>query len=245
MTNAAGLGIYPASVHVTLSVFMFLTGIGFGIYYLSAQKDFEQLKKNTELKLYIIITAFSAIILLPFLGRESGFSAISFLTSTGFFADNLRHNAPGFAVVWLLILSFIGPAALSVGGGIGLTRFAVLGKLLGRSFVIKLHPSAVKVIKLDKKPQPSAMINSMLSYVLLYTALIMAGSFLISFGCDSMDAAITSSLGLVNNLGLYSSAECIKNCFCDFNVFTKAVMCLLMIAGRLNIYALFFIGKKK
>ena len=142
------------------------------------------------------------------------------------------------AVTFLLILC--GAMAGSTGGGIKLRRLMTLGLYLRNYFTRMMHPEAVFTIKIDRKVVPSEYVHKIFGFVFLYICFIVGGAFLLTLGGSSiaeafcMAAANISNLGpspLINTLGASLDYAALPD-------LSKWTLMILMLAGRLEIFAL-------
>ena len=226
-------------------LFMLLTSISYPLYYYAVRKRSKKLEKNTEVTIYLgMIIAFCVIVSasLAISGtydfRESielgCFQTVSNFSTTGFALDNIS-NWPSLAQALLSIASFIGGSSFSLASGIKVARMIVIVKILSRSFVVRLHPKAVISTKLNSVQVPRKLAAQMSTFLLTFFAFFAIGSFLISFDAPDLQSALGLCASSLTNTGNGFSFPFFMG---TLNDFTLIIMSLLMLIGRLELYAL-------
>lgn len=101
-----------------------------------------------------------------------------------------------------------------------------------------IHPRTVKVVKVDGKQVSKETVHGVLVYTLFYILIAMASMLLVSL--DNFDASttISSVLATLNNIGPGLGAVGPAASFAGLSDLSKAVLCLDMLAGRLEIFPL-------
>lgn len=248
--SVGGLG-GGAYVQWVIAVFMMLSGVNFSLYYDIYKGKVAKVVKNEELRLYILImllaTTFIAgnlIITNHFNAaeavRHSFFNASSIMTTTGY--TTVDYDIwPASSRLVLILLMFIGASAGSTGGAMKVVRILVIGKLIKREFFKLLHPRAVIPVTMNEKALRPDIVTEIMSFSFLYIFLFLTGSlFLTLEGIDLVSAtsAVAATLGNVGpGLGLLGP----KGNYGFFSPASKAMLSLMMLAGRLEIFTLFAI----
>jgi trk system potassium uptake protein TrkH len=165
----------------------------------------------------------------------------SIISTTGYSTTNFI-NWPTLSKTVLLILMFCGGCAGSTGGGIKLSRVIILVKSFFRNIKKMIAPRKVETIKMNGKTLDELKIEGVQSYFVAYLVVLFLCAILISV--DGMDILtnFTASLSCISNvgpgmtqiIGPYGS-------FADFSNFSKVVLTLEMIAGRLEIFPLLIV----
>ena len=141
-------------------------------------------------------------------------------------------------VTFLLILT--GASAGSTGGGLKLRRLMTLFIYLRNYLTRMVHPNVVFTVKIDHKVVPGEYVNKIFGFVFLYICFIIGGAFVLTFSGSSiadafcMAAANISNLGpspLINSLGASLDYAALPD-------LAKWTLMVLMLAGRLEIFAL-------
>ena len=137
--KAASIGHYnSAYIDGVIGVFMILFGVNFNLYYFLLLGDFASVFKSEELRWYLGIIAASVglitLNILPLYGnnplhsfRYAFFQVSSIITTTGY--TTADYSAwPVFSQTILVLIMFVGAMAGSTGGGIKVSRVAILFK---------------------------------------------------------------------------------------------------------------------
>lgn len=233
-------------VLLVLGLFMVISGVDYTVYYRLFRKDRSHINRNSELKAYFGIMLVSALLIIINLmasGTVSDdeavslglFNTISYMTSTGLTAGNAMEW-PTFSRVLLTLLTFAGGCSSSTGGALKVIRIVVLAKIIWRSFSMRIHPNAVIALKVSGKPMKSGAANRILYYCLTYVIILIIGTFLLTFDAPDMETALTASAAALNNTGSGFGIMGIYANYHMFSGFSQAVLCALMMLGRLEIY---------
>jgi len=241
---------YSPYVQWVIAVFMMLFGINFGAYFLLYIKKFKQAFRYEEARYYIlIITAATLIIawrLVPYgMGteetlRHAFFQVSSIITTTGFATADF-NLWPQAAKVILVLLMFIGACAGSTGGGMKVSRIMILAKTVKKEIMIYIHPNSVKKIKMEGKLVNHETIRATNVFFITYMAILVISVFLLSFEEHSLETSFTAVAATLNNIGPGLAEVGPSGNFSHFTGFSKYVLMLDMLAGRLELYPILMI----
>jgi len=163
------------------------------------------------------------------------FQAVSIGTTAGFTTTDYQ-SWPSFLPVLLLFSSFIGGCAGSTGGGIKVIRILMLFKQGSRELKRLIHPSGIFPIKIGRKPLPDRVIDAVwgffAAYVVVFTIMLL---LLMASGLDQI-TAFSAVAACLNNLG--PGLGDVSAHYGDINDFSKWVLCMAMLLGRLEIFTL-------
>ena len=243
------LHVSAPAVELILAVFMMLSCVNFALYVRLLHKETDRLRQNTELKAFLGIAAAGIVLVTADLFvhrtyatlgesfRFGGYQAVSFLTTTGLSSADF-NLWPSFSKTVLTVLSFIGSCSSSTGGALKVIRVVILSKMVWRSFTTRIHPNAVVTIKTNGKPLPTHIANAAVAYTLTFFALFLAGAFLLTFDpAADFQTAFTASGAMLSNIGTGAGTMGMYAEYHAFGQFSQLLMCFLMLAGRLEIYA--------
>lgn len=243
------LHVSTPAVEAVLAVFMLLSCVNFALYVRLLHKETDRLRHNTELKAFLGIAAAGIVLVTADLFvhrtyatlgesfRFGGYQAVSFLTTTGLSSADF-NLWPSFSKMILTVLSFIGSCSSSTGGALKVIRVVILSKMVWRSFTTRIHPNAVVTIKTNGKPLPTHVANGAVAYTLTFFTLFLAGAFLLTFDpAADFQTAFTASGAMLSNIGTGAGAMGMYAEYHAFGQFSQLLMCFLMLAGRLEIYA--------
>ncbi len=247
-TRNASVGAYNNPViDIICTVFMFLSGVNFSLYFYLIAGKFKELRANSEIKAYASIFAVAVAIitisLIPYYGsigkalNYASFQAASIMTTTGFATADYTLWPP-LAQMVLFFLFFVGGCSGSTAGGFKVVRWVVLGKQAHNEMLRMLHPHGVFSIRLDGRAGRKDLVFSVASFVCVYSVLVIITSiFGAVCGLDVL-TSFTASLSMIGNVGpafgkLGPSAN--YGFLCSG---LKWWYCFIMIAGRLELYNL-------
>lgn len=234
-----------AYIDGVITVFMILFGINFNIYFFLIMKKFKDVWKNEELKVYLgVIAGATAIIVVNILPmyesigkafRYAVFQVAAIITTTGFVTTDF-DLWPETAKFTLVIVMMVGACAGSTGGGMKISRLIILLKSIGRELKLMLHPKAVSIVKVNQKRIKEETMRGVYVYFIAYILIIVISVFLVSMDDFSFETNVTAVLTMVNNVGPGLAQAGPTENFYDFSVFSKIIMCLDMLIGRLEIF---------
>jgi len=239
-------------VRMVITAFMFLCGINFNLYFLSFKRGPKLFTRDSEFKLYIGIffaASFFIFIMLMIKGSyeslseafsDSIFQVASILTTTGY-ATADYEMWPSVCQTVILLLMFVGGCSSSTGGGIKVIRILVLIKLIRRGISTRLHPNVVETIKLNGKTMSSDTVSAIANHLFLYVAMLFAGAFLISFENQDIMTCFSSVITCLGNIGPGFGSIGPSESFAGFSHFSKYLLSVYMIAGRLELYTFFIL----
>lgn len=236
----------PFAQNVT-TVFMFLFGVNFNVYYLIILKKFKSIFKSQELRAYIVYYILAVVVIFFNIAdmyetrgealRHSAFQVSSIMTTTGFATTDFELW-PSLAKSILFALMCIGACAGSTGGGIKVSRTIILAKTLRRNVRHAIHPDRTVVIQMDNRRLNEQTITNVSSYLVAYVAIIAVSFLLISADDHSMMTNFSAVISSVNNIGPGFETVGATGNFSSFSGFSKVVLCADMFLGRLEIFPL-------
>ncbi len=229
----------PGASRTVILIFMILSCVNFTIYYHAIKKHCSHILNNSEFFAYIFILFggcalvvsnlyFTKTLDLSDAVHYGIFEGVSFGTTTGFRITEISEW-PAFSKMTLALMSFIGGCSASAGSGIKVMRLLILAKLVSRAFISRIHPAAVVSVKMNSKRVSENVNSSVLEDFVTYATFFFVGMFIISFEAPSLGDSMLSAANLINNVG---------GRFSGYSAAMKIFMCLLMLAGRLEFYAL-------
>lgn len=236
-------------IKVVITIFMLLCGMNFNLFFMALKKGLSTFIHDTEFKFYLLIFAVSTLFIFVVLittktasaenaASDAAFQTASILTTTGYATCDFE-KWPQVCQVILLLLMFVGGSSSSTAGGIKVIRIVVLLRLIIRGFRTRLHPNAFRTPKINGKTIPSDSVSLIASHMFLYIMLVFMGTFLISFENTDMTTCFTSVITCLGNIGPGFGAVGPSENFAFMTGFSKLVLSVSMIAGRLELYSLF------
>lgn len=254
--GTGGFGLYNTSIayydntyyEMVIAVFMFLFGINFNVYYLILIGRIGEIIKLEEVRTYIIFVIVATIVIaLNILHlyenfgeavRYSFFQVASIISTTGYTTANF-DAWPTFTKIILFMLMVIGSCAGSTAGGFKISRTLILSKSAMTDMRKMLNPRQVVKTKLDGDVLSENTIRNTKTYLVVYVGIIIISTLLISFeGYGGFETNVSAVVACFNNIGPgFEMVGPISNYY-GYSVFSKLVLSLDMLAGRLEIFPL-------
>ena len=240
--SIAGYSPYLQNV---CTVFMLLFGVNFSCYYMLLLRQVKSVFKDEELRLYLGVV-FGSIVLIVWnlrgyygtLGetiRHAAFQVASIVTTTGFATTDF-DLWPAFSKAVLLCLMMLGACAGSTGGGFKCGRALLVLKGLRRSVRQIVHPGKVEVVRVNGRTVEEKVLENTNAYLAAYTLIIVASFFLVSVDGFSVTTNLSAVLACFNNIGPGFEMVGPTCNFSGFSMFSKLVLIMDMLAGRLEIF---------
>ena len=234
-----------------ITVFMFLAGTNFELFFVAVRGDIKKVLKNEEFRTYSIIILVCTIYVTASLmargGYESAkhavtdaaFQVCTIITTTGYATTDF-NLWPAFCHMILIMLMFIGGSSSSTAGGIKVIRVMVLFRTIKREIGVKLHGNIVRDISVDRQKVMAGTLTYIIGFVTTYLITLCAGVILISIGGRGDPLTnFTAVLTCISNVGPgLGDAGPVCN-FHFYDGFSKMVLALVMIAGRLELSTFF------
>lgn len=242
-------------VRMVILVFTVLSSMNFVVYYMAVKGKWSDIIKNIETRVFLATIGVATILIALSLRLSGTYSSlwqalkdglcqvVSFISTSGFYVCDYT-NWPAFTITILFLLLLVGGCSFSTSGSLKIIRVVILFKLIKRGLLKQIHPRAVRAVMLNQKPVSAISASAVTMHVLLYFGIFMTGCLLLSFNNLSMETTITTALGLFSNAGVALNGLGNFGYFGMFNSFSLLVMTFLMIAGRLEMYAVVILFAK-
>ena len=248
-THNESIGYFRSAPIETVSIiFMILSGANFGLHFITwKSQSVRHYLQDPEFKTYLFVITAISLITAVFLRisevylswndafAKAVFHAVSIGTTTGFTTSHY-YFWPSFLPLLLLLASFIGGCTGSTGGGMKVIRVLLLVKQGLREMLRLIHPNAKIAVKIGSKPVDTRVVEAVWGFFSAYIGVFVVMLLLLmASGLDQVTAfsAVTATL---NNLGP-GLGEVGAN-YTSINDFSKWVLCLGMLLGRLEIFTL-------
>lgn len=199
--------------------------------------------KNEEARTFVLIVAALSLLVFAVLPHSGSWTAelaavnhaffilISFITSTGFGAENFTQW-PNAALFLLLVASYLGGCAGSTAGGSKVLRVVILFKLVRREIRRLVHPRGVFAVRYQGRAVQDSIVRNTLAFflfMLLMNAILVG--LMIADGLD-LWTAITAVTACINVLG--PAFGTLANNFQSLDAFGLDVLTFAMVLGRLE-----------
>jgi trk system potassium uptake protein len=238
-------------IEYIIIVFMFIAGTNFTLHYFALHGKINSYWKDSEFRFYfifvLIIVLSSALYLhlnnlqsLESSFRDSAFSIVSILSSTGFATVDYELWAPFFSLFFLILLMF-GACAGSTSGGIKILRYQLLLKNSLLELRRLIHPSAVLPVRHNDKAVPQEIISKVSAFVLIYLAIFVVGSLLMAILGLEILSAMGAVAACMANIGPGLGTTGPVSNYGHLPEIGKWILSFLMLLGRLEIYTVLLI----
>ncbi|MCH9610128.1 MAG: Trk system potassium uptake protein TrkG [Chlamydiales bacterium] len=238
-------------------LFMIMGSVNFTLYFLCMRGKFSKLN-DPELKAFLSIILVTVLLIAwqlfgvmrdaisntdgTFFSLWEGisygaFMAVSAQTSTGFVVSNF-DVWPFSTQVLLLILFFVGGMAGSTAGGIKIVRQQTFFRILLNKIETIFRPDTVREYRLGSSIISTRTAMTVLCFFLIVGSLTILSTYL--FVVDGIDpeTSLTTAGCMINNVGIAFRAAGPTHSFAFLPPLSKLWSIFMMIAGRLEFFAL-------
>ncbi len=246
-TRTASIGAFDSvAVEIVAVIFMIVGGINFAFYWRAIRGKGLRPQSSEVLGFLGFVFGISTMVgvSLWLAGDSTGFgstvidsvfSVTTIVTTTGFTtADFDSWNS--FARTGIVLAMFIGGCAGSTAGGIKVIRVMLLGKSAFQELQRQIKPTAVRVLRIGSHVYREDVRRAVLGFFLIY--MIVYGFGVMAMAAGGLDpltafSAASATLNMIGpgigEVGALESYEALSG-------FNRAVACVLMIAGRLEVF---------
>ena len=245
---------YSVYCQWVITIFMVLFGVNFNAYYLILLRKVKKAFAMEEIRWYVGIILIAIVTIsvniynlygnVADTVRHASFQVASIITTTGYATTdfNLWPTTSKFV---LAILMIIGACAGSTGGGIKVSRIAIMFKTIRRELNSYIHPKSVKKILFDNKLVEHDVLRAINVYLITYILIYVLSVFVVSFEGYDLTTTLTSVLATFNNIGPGLEMVGPTSNFGFFNGLSKIVLMVDMLAGRLELFPLLILFHPK
>lgn len=249
--NASVAAFNSVYIEMVIAVFLMLFGINFNLYYFVIIGRIKDALRSEELHVYLGLIAGCTLAIALGIAKMYGglaqglrhafFNTLSIVTTAGFGTVDFVQW-PAYAHYILVLLMFIGGCAGSTGGGLKLSRVILLIKTALADLVGMLHPREVRRVQMDGKRVDEGTTKAVYGFAALYVLVILAAGLIVSLDGYDFTTNFTAALSCMSNIGPGLSLIGPTGNFAIFSPFSKVVLTVVMLLGRLEIYPLFMLA---
>jgi trk system potassium uptake protein TrkH len=230
-------------------IFMVLSGINFVLLFSAITGSLKSLWRSTVLRYYLLflfLGVFFSTINIAYGSQQewltalrfSAFNIISVGTSTGF-ANTDTNFWPAFSKLILVFFTLQCACAGSTSGGIKVDRIVIVIKAFFRQIRNVMHPKAIIRVRIDKNALEDSTVSKSVLYVMVYIIIIFISTMLLTLMGVDLIEAFTGTAAAMGNVGPgLGTVGSIGN-FAQIPLAGKWLLSVVMLLGRLEIYALF------
>ena len=231
--------------------FMAIGGTSFLLLIDVVSRRWRPVRESTELKAYYgLLAGFTAIIaVFLVIGdqaadaataiRTAAFQVVSIMTTTGFATADFNLWLPVTHIL-LLALMFIGGCSGSTAGGTKVIRFIVALKVSAQQLEKAYRSRVVRPLKVNGKSLSPAEGEAIMFYIVILTLVVFSATLVIALFEPSMSFAgiVSAMAACLFNIGPGLAEIGPTQNFAGIHPYTQVFLALLMIMGRLELFAL-------
>ena len=247
-THTASVAAFDsAAVEGVLIVFMLLGGINFSLHYRALRGELAPWWRDSEVRFFLGVFVGATLLgtlLLHYARaadgwtaalREVAFTCSSVMTTTGFVTGDY-DQWPVAAKAILVLLMFMGGCAGSTAGALKAGRIQVMLKTITREVRHFMQPQAVIPVRMGRKLLSDEILLAILSFVALYLFVMLVGVLAMIPLTPNIQTAVSSVITCMGNVGPGFAAVGPTLNFAGIPDLGKAILALLMLVGRLELY---------
>lgn len=241
------------AAEIIITVFMFMCGANFALYYQMLKGDLKAPFRDREFRFYSGVVILSIVLItINLYGsnifgsiweslRHSSFQVVSIISTTGYSSTNFETWGM-FSKTILFMLMFVGGCSGSTGGAIKNIRFLLLFKVMKRELLQIIHPKAVYTIRIGNETVDEDTISEVLGFFFMYIIIFIGAVLVVSL--DNLDWAttITSVAATLGNIGPGFGIVGAMGNYSTLSDLSKIILSMCMLIGRLEIYPILLLG---
>lgn len=214
-TKNSSIGQYNSSYFDwVITLFMFLGGVTFILFYQMLRGDWKMVRINSEFRWYLGFMLFFCGMVSLILWKENTYPSLiesvrygtfqvtSLLTTTGFGTADYE-KWPQAAQMFLYAVCFIGACAGSTTSGIKVIHYVIICKFMYASVrKIFFQPMAVVSVRINQRPVDPSIVTLSVSYFIVNIFMVLGGGCIMTL-LDDMDyvTAMSSVIAALMNIG--------------------------------------------
>jgi trk system potassium uptake protein TrkH len=234
-----------AYIEMVIATFMFLFGINFNLFYLVLIGNFKKAFKSEEIIIYFsVVIGATLLIALNILSscvsfgqalRLSFFQTASISSTTGFSTADF-DLWPAFSKSIIVLLMIMGACGGSTGGGMKVSRIAILVKSAFANIKKLMHPRAVVSVKFEGELLDKDTSSNVNSYLITWILIVVLSTVLLSLDVNDFLTNFTASLACIGNIGPGFNLVGPTCTYALYSPLSKILLSCVMLAGRLEIF---------
>ncbi|NLV41873.1 MAG: TrkH family potassium uptake protein [Candidatus Hydrogenedentes bacterium] len=252
------------AIEGVITAFELIGATNFTLYYLMAKGDWRALFRDTEWRVFMGIFVVSTLLITVNLMRVQGvvapedtsvpgalggvdyscgqalrfssFQVATMMTNTGFTGADF-DIWPYFSRIWIMLIVMMGGCAGSTAGGIKIIRVVILFKI-GMQQVQRIYrPHTLRAIRVNGQVVSEDIQYSVLSFFLVYVAVMAFSTVVMSFLGLPLQSAFSSVVACLNNTGPGLELVGAERNFSCVPAAGKWFLSLVMVTGRLEFFS--------
>lgn len=251
-TRSASLAAYENPwLEWAAIVFMVLGGLSFIFILRLIRREWEEMRHATEVVFYLVVLVGASLLIWAFLSlegstdapwsellRQATFQVVSIMTTTGYATADYDQWLPVTQIL-LLTLMLLGGCSGSTAGGAKVIRLVVALKICRVHLERAFRTHVVRAVRvhgntLNQEGQESVLVYLVLLGLVSFAGWILVGLFEPQL---SFTGAFSATVACLFNIGPGLAEVGPMQNFALLGAPTKLVLSLMMILGRLELYA--------
>lgn len=236
-----------AAVDIIITVFMFICGANFALYYQAIKgRSLKAIFKDEEFRIYGAIVVVSILAITFNINgiffksfweslRHAAFQVSSIITTTGYSTTDF-NLWPTLSKLILFFLMFIGGCAGSTAGAIKNVRVLLIFRMMKRDLIKIIHPRAVYTVKFNGKSVDEETLSEVAAFFFMYMVIYVFEVLIVSLDGFDIVTTLSSVTATLGNIGPGLGLVGPLGNFADLSYISKFVLSIGMIIGRLEIY---------
>ena len=256
-TSTAGVTIHTGGIsyydsfyiEFGVTLFTLMSAINYVLYIHLYKKNFTEIKKNSEFKVFWLIIIIGTVLIglilyFQSIGkdfvtsfRDSFFQVTSFITTSGFALEDytLWPSATVFVLIGLMI---IGGCSASTTGSIKIVRIMVIIKLISRNFHKKIHPRSIRAVRLGSSPITPRTGSSITAFCITFVITLLCSTLILTLPNVDINTAFSAAIGTLSNNGISFGDIGMTGSYTQFSSIYLMFLSLLMLIGRLGFFTI-------
>lgn len=250
-TRSASIAAFESPlIEWAITFFMALGGTNFFFLLLLLRRQWAQARRFTEVFAYIGIIVTATFLVFLFLEAEAisndlhhsvraaAFQVVSIVTTTGYGSEDF-DQWPLFTKMALLALMVIGGCSASTAGGAKVIRVVVGIRVGIQSVERAFRTHVVRPIIINGKPIDDQTSDSIITYIMLLGLILLVSFPIFGFfeSGHTLEGAVSAMVATFFNIGPGFAEFGPTASFVSLTAPTKLYLSLLMIMGRLELFA--------
>jgi trk system potassium uptake protein TrkH len=250
-THNASIGWYNSPLIEWICIFfMAVGGTSFILLLKIRHGAYVMVRKNSEFKAYIGIILVATLVCAAFnffggqIGdvhgavRRSCFTVVSLMTTTGFATNDFDLWLPVLHLVLLLVM-IVGGSSGSTAGGVKVVRSVTAIKYAGMLLERSYRSNIVRSLRINGEPMSAEDCEESNGFLIVAFLVAAAGMILMAHFEPhmSLEGTVSSVITCLFNVGPGFAEVGPMRCFADLHIASKYLLSLLMIMGRVELFA--------
>lgn len=241
-------------IEITLTVFMYLSSLHFGLLFLTITGSENNIFKSKLVWMFTLVLIFGIMLITLNLMLENNYSFSQALRHASFQVVSLSSTTgsatidtntwPVFSKIIMIYFMIQCAMAGSTGGGIKFDRIYIYFASLRKRIKLMMHPKGLYAAKVNGKPISQDIEHQVLVFIILYVMIFFVVTLILSAMHIEGMTALSASISTIGNVGPgFNEIGSLGN-YSQFPLAAKYLLSINMIIGRLeilNVFTLFII----